>query len=336
MNYGIDEKVNKTLFYRKLTNDKVINITGEGGAGKSTLCENFRKNPNEYIVIDFDSINLNNNKVGTLEYDLVKLIVNKYGKEIFPQTHHHNGKKQMLINSEFFKQCSNCFTTIYDEIINYLEPTGKIIVIDGSQYRFVNDVTKIKGEFIALRTSLETCLNQSFSRHKKLNPEETEEQLIKHRQNKEEMFTIFNPLLNNTINNVAKLSINTFDDSFKNELKIGLVNLINHILENNYNILSLEEQTNLSNLKAKKIIIVNNYIDIMPKFINQLNNLDQLNTSKTISSQSFLLTNNAILINLDELYLNGYRKVEDIINLFAEELQNNLGIKNFNQSSYLS
>ena len=98
MNYGIDEKISKPLLYRKLTNDKVINITGEGGAGKSTLCENFRKNANEYIVIDFDSINLNNNKVGTLEYDLVKLIVNKYGKDIFPRTHHRNGEKQMPIN----------------------------------------------------------------------------------------------------------------------------------------------------------------------------------------------------------------------------------------------
>ena len=104
MNYGIDEKISKPLLYRKLTNDKVINITGEGGAGKSTLCENFRKNTNEYIVIDFDSINLNNNKVGTLEYDLVKLIVNKYGKDIFPRTHHRNGEKQMLINEEFFEK----------------------------------------------------------------------------------------------------------------------------------------------------------------------------------------------------------------------------------------
>lgn len=332
MNYGIDEKISKPLLYRKLTNDKVINITGEGGAGKSTLCENFRKNANEYIVIDFDSINLNNNKVGTLEYDLVKLIVNKYGKDIFPQTHHHNGEKQMLINEEFFEKCSICFATIYDEIINYLEPTGKVIVIDGSQYRFVNDASKIKGEFIALRTSLETCLNQSFSRHKKLNQEETEEQLFKHRQNKEEMFKIFNPLLNGTINNVANLSINKFDNSFKEELRTSLSELINSILENNYSSLSLEEQNFLKNIQAKKVITMNNYLDIMPKFINTPNYLEQLNISKTTSSKPFLLTNNAILINLDELYLNGYRKVEDILNLFTEELKSYLNIKSLDQS----
>lgn len=332
MNYGIDEKISKPLLYRKLTNDKVINITGEGGAGKSTLCENFRKNANEYIVIDFDSINLNNNKVGTLEYDLVKLIVNKYGKDIFPQTHHRNGEKQMLINEEFFEKRSICFATIYDEIINYLEPTGKIIVIDGSQYRFVNDASKIKGEFIALRTSLETCLNQSFSRHKKLNQEETEEQLFKHRQNKKEMFKIFNPLLNSTINNVANLSINKFDNSFKEELRTSLSELINSILENNYSSLSLEEQNFLKNIQAKKVITMNNYLDIMPKFINTPNYLEQLNISKTTSSKPFLLTNNAILINLDELYLNGYRKVEDILNLFTEELKSYLNIKSLDQS----
>lgn len=332
MDYGIDEKASKPLLYRKLTNDKVINITGEGGAGKSTLCENFRKNPSKYIVIDFDSINLNNNKVGTLEYDLVKLIVNKYGKDIFPRTHRRNGEKQMQINEDFWWKCSTCFATIYDEIINYLEPTGKVIVIDGSQYRFVNDASKIKGEFIALRTSLETCLNQSFSRHKKLNPEETEEQLFKHRQNKKEMFTIFNPLLNTTINNVAKLSINKFDDSFKEELRASLSDLINRILENNYSTLSLEEQTFLKNLKAKKVIPMNNYLDIMPKFINTPNYLEQLSISKAITSKPFLLTNNAILINLDELYLNGYRKVEDILNLFTEELKSHLNIKSLDQS----
>lgn len=332
MNYGIDEKISKPLLYRKLTNDKVINITGEGGAGKSTLCENFRKNPNEYIVIDFDSINLNNNKVGTLEYDLVKLIVNKYGKDIFPRTHHRNGEKQMPINEDFFEKCSICFATIYDEIINYLEPTGKVIVIDGSQYRFVNDASKIKGEFIALRTSIETCLNQSFSRHKKLNPEETEEQLFKHRQSKKEMFKIFNPLLNSTINNVANIHINKFDNSFKEELRTSLSELINRILENNYSSLSLEEQNFLKNIQAKKVITMNNYLDIMPKFINTSNYLEQLNISKTISSKPFLLTNNAILINLDELYLNGYRKVEDIINLFTEELKSYLNIKSLDQS----
>lgn len=332
MNYGIDEKISKPLLYRKLTNDKVINITGEGGAGKSTLCENFRKNPNEYIVIDFDSINLNNNKVGTLEYDLVKLIVNKYGKDIFPRTHHRNGEKQMPINEDFFEKCSICFATIYDEIINYLEPTGKVIVIDGSQYRFVNDASKIKGEFIALRTSIETCLNQSFSRHKKLNPEETEEQLFKHRQSKKEMFKIFNPLLNSTINTVANIHINKFDNNFKEELRTSLSELINRILENNYSSLSLEEQNFLKNIQAKKVITMNNYLDIMSKFINTPNYLEQLNISKTISSKPFLLTNNAILINLDELYLNGYRKVEDIINLFTEELKSYLNIKSLDQS----
>ena len=332
MNYGIDEKISKPLLYRKLTNDKVLNITGEGGAGKSTLCENFRKNANEYIVIDFDSINLNNNKVGTLEYDLVKLIVNKYGKDIFPRTHHRNGEKQMLINEEFFEKCSICFATIYDEIINYLEPTGKVIVIDDSQYRFVNDASKIKGKFIALRTSLETCLNQSFSRHKKLNQEETEEQLFKHRQNKKEMFKIFNPLLNSTINTVANLSINKFDNNFKEELRTSLSELINSILENNYSSLSLEEQNFLKNIQAKKVITMNNYLDIMPKFINTPNYLEQLNISKTISSKPFLLTNNAILINLDELYLNGYSKVEDILNLFTEELKSYLNIKSLDQS----
>ena len=146
------------------------------------------------------------------------------------------------------------------------------------------------------------------------------------------MFKIFNPLLNSTINNVANLSINKFDNSFKEELRTSLSELINSILENNSSSLSLEEQNFLKNIQAKKVITMNNYLDIIPKFINTPNYLEQLNISKTISSKPFLLTNNAILINLDELYLNGYRKVEDIINLFTEELKSYLNIKSLDQS----
>ena len=44
---------------------------------------------------------------------------------------------------------------------------------------------------------------------------------------------------------------------------------------------------------------MNNYLDIMPKFINTPNYLEQLNISKTIFSKTFLITNNDILIKLD-------------------------------------
>ena len=55
MNLLIEENIDKGIYYKKLTNDKVINITGEGGSGKSTIAEEFKKDSN-YVVVDYDMI----------------------------------------------------------------------------------------------------------------------------------------------------------------------------------------------------------------------------------------------------------------------------------------
>ena len=111
---------------------------------------------------------------------------------------------------------------------------------------------------------------------------------------------------------------NTYDVFFIEELEIKQNKYIEiSRLINKYNL--LKEFYN-NNIERYNFIAEGTYY------------LEQLNISKTISSKPFLLTNNAILINLDELYLNGYRKVEDIINLFTEELKSYLNTKSLDQS----
>lgn len=81
MDAVIDEKIDKTLFYKKLSTDRVVNLTGEGGSGKSTISTNY-KNDDNYIVVDYDLIVLNP-QVGTIEYELKQMLMKKYGNSLF-------------------------------------------------------------------------------------------------------------------------------------------------------------------------------------------------------------------------------------------------------------
>ena len=51
----IDEKISKEPYMKKISDDKVINITGESGSGKSYYTKQFINN-DKYIVIDTDLI----------------------------------------------------------------------------------------------------------------------------------------------------------------------------------------------------------------------------------------------------------------------------------------
>lgn len=73
MDLMIDEVIDKGLYYKKISNDKVLNITGEGGSGKSTIANEYRNDDN-YLVVDYDLILLNPN-VGTVEYELKQMLV---------------------------------------------------------------------------------------------------------------------------------------------------------------------------------------------------------------------------------------------------------------------
>ena len=81
MDLRIDEVIDKGLYYKKISNDKVINITGEGGSGKSTLANGYRDDE-IYLVVDYDMILLNPD-VGTIEYELKQMLIKKYGNSLF-------------------------------------------------------------------------------------------------------------------------------------------------------------------------------------------------------------------------------------------------------------
>ena len=193
MNLEIDEKIDKGLYYKKISNDKVINITGEGGSGKSTLANEYRTS-DDYAVVDYDLVLLDPPQ-GTVEYELKQMLLSKYGKDLFAS-----------ITEVGMDKVKENFTTIYLETLHYLSSKNKTIVLDGTQLRFIDDVKKIKGELVVLRPSLQTCVARSVDRFCQKHPDATPEEIQKYTQNRSLILHKLNPMMNELLTQVDALS----------------------------------------------------------------------------------------------------------------------------------
>lgn len=188
MDLGIDRVIDKEPIYCKISESPIINITGEGGSGKSTYSNKY-KNKDNYIVVDYDLV-IGKCEDGTIEYQIKEHLKRKYGDVIFKPQNIDETKKY--------------FTIIYCEIINMFNDIEKTIVLDGTQLRFIENVDLIQGELIILRLSIETCVLRSVTRKKDNNPTLTEEDIIKYENHRRDILNKLNPLLNNLIYEVAK------------------------------------------------------------------------------------------------------------------------------------
>lgn len=130
----------------KCTEDKIINITGMIGAGKSTEANKYRNN-NNYMVISLDCLYRGQDK-GNLNEET--MVINKILQEKLP-----NKNKE-----EYFKE-------YYYEIIKYINSVKKpvIWVLEGQHiYRYLS-LKDIKGTLIVKRTCLMNCWIRSITRH---------------------------------------------------------------------------------------------------------------------------------------------------------------------------
>ena len=127
MNLSIDALEDRNPIYCVIDDYPVLNITGEGGSGKTTYTQQYKDNP-EFIVVDYDVVLLGTDSETDIEFYLRKKIEDKYGKSIF--------------ESKEITELRKKFTIIYEEIINLLQNSGKKIVLDGTQLRFIDDVKK--------------------------------------------------------------------------------------------------------------------------------------------------------------------------------------------------
>lgn len=175
--------VDKEPYRKVLTNDKVINITGESGSGKSTFTQEYLKNDN-YIVIDTDELKGNkptNNK-DCLEF------------------REYLNKKYKDIELDICKD----FNMIYKEILEFYKNTYKTLVIDSAQFRNLRtdeDIQLLKGKIIIMRTSIDECYHRCISRWKSTRMNYTEEELEKYKKKKLGMYQWYKSL-NKFIENV--------------------------------------------------------------------------------------------------------------------------------------
>lgn len=176
----ISINTDKEPYIKELSKDKVINITGESGSGKSYFSNKFINNDN-YIVIDTDSIF--ENKPTNDKY-LLEL------REIFKDK-----EKNYLITN---------FDDFYKEVLNCFKNTDKTIVIDSAQFRNIKDYSILKGKVIVKRTCIDTCYERCINRWKTLTKNYTNEELEKYSNKKLGMYTWYKSL-NKFLQNIESL-----------------------------------------------------------------------------------------------------------------------------------
>ena len=166
----ISINTDKEPFIKNITNDKVINITGESGSGKSYFSNKYIDNDN-YIVIDTDLI------FGDQSTN------DKYNLEL--REHFKDKEKDYLIKN--FDDC-------YNEILNYFHNTDKTIVIDSAQFRNIKNYSILKGKIIVMRTCVNTCYSRCINRWKSITKDYTKEELEKYTNKKLGMYSWYKSL----------------------------------------------------------------------------------------------------------------------------------------------
>lgn len=164
----IDLNISKDPYIKQLTNDNVINLTGQSGSGKSTYAkENF--NNEDYIIIDTDDIfsEIKYKNATGINKELGKMFREKYSN---------------------LPDLGNDFDLIYQDILNYCKDINKTIVIDCAQFHCIKDISLLKGKIIIMRTDINTCYKRCLERFKKIKPNATDEEFNKYAEKKKKIF----------------------------------------------------------------------------------------------------------------------------------------------------
>lgn len=176
----ISRFVDKEPYIKDISNDKVINVTGESGSGKSTYVKKYLNDDN-YIVVDTD-----------LVFEKEK-VDNKYILEL--RNLFKDKEKDYMINN---------FDEFYLIILDYFKDIDKTIVVDSAQIRNVKDYSILKGRLIVIRTSIDNCYNRCIERWKENNNNYNDEELEKYSNKKLDVFNWYKTL-NEFLENVENL-----------------------------------------------------------------------------------------------------------------------------------
>lgn len=153
---------NNMDFNVSISNEKIINITGLMGSGKTTLAKSMLNEKILYIKLDwffgygYDKKNMPE-KIKNLIQSLQKKYPEISEKNFFKWK---NNKKHDLLIEQRYKKYVPIF---YDFIINEAK-NGEKMIIDGVQLFNYLDIKKLKGSLIIKGNSLFTCYKRAFKR----------------------------------------------------------------------------------------------------------------------------------------------------------------------------
>ena len=108
-------------YVKKISDDEIINITGNVGSGKSTYGRKYRDN-SDYIIIGFDSISSDKAPYTMNEeiLELRKILLKKYNDLTLDEM------------------------SYYDDIVKFIKSKNKKGIIEGGYITQVDDISKIK------------------------------------------------------------------------------------------------------------------------------------------------------------------------------------------------
>ena len=162
----ISESEDKEPYVKKLTEDRVINLTGQSGSGKSTYAKKYLCGEG-FVVIDTDIL-MKSEEVDGLYSQIRAYLEQKYpGKEL---------------------DLGENFDEIYKAILECLKDLDKTIVIDCAQFHCIRDIYALKGTVIVMRTSIDNCYNRCIERYKKNHPDCSKEELEKYKERKKKIY----------------------------------------------------------------------------------------------------------------------------------------------------
>ena len=172
----IELNIDKEPYIKNITNDKIINLTGESGSGKSYYTNQYKDN-NEYIIIDTDILFSSQETQNKYILDLRKNIKSSFNEDL----------KSILI--PHFDEC-------YKIILDYFKDINKTIIIDSAQYRNLKDISLLKGQVIVMRTCINTCYKRCVERFNQKFPTATEEEREKYINKKKSIYNWYESLNN--------------------------------------------------------------------------------------------------------------------------------------------
>lgn len=172
--------IDKDPYIKHISDDPILNLTGESGSGKSTAANKYKDNT-DCIIIDTDQVFGNHTK-------------NKYAEEL------SNYLKNKYENLDFIKD----FDIFYKETLEYFKDSGKFLIIDSAQLRYLKDLTLLKGDLTVLRTCVNTCYERCIARYKEKKKDATFEEIAAFSTKKKRMYSWYH-YLNKFLDRVDKM-----------------------------------------------------------------------------------------------------------------------------------